>query len=80
MPCKGELNVLTDTYNTIFIMFEQENKAYGLTIRLKLYSTGIIISTRRFNCFPSAVSFVATGLLSPYPFVVILAVTPADCK
>ena len=28
MPCKGDLNVLTDTYNTIFIMFEQENKAY----------------------------------------------------
>ena len=26
MPCKGDLNVLTDTYNTIFIMFEQENK------------------------------------------------------
>ena len=80
MPCKGDHNVLTTTYNTIFIMYEQENKAYGLTICLKFYNTGIIISTRLFNCFPSAVSFVATGLLSPYPFVVMLAVTPADCK
>ena len=26
MPCKGDLNVKTDTYNTIFIMYEQENK------------------------------------------------------
>jgi len=26
MPCKGDHNGLTNTYNTIFIMYEQENK------------------------------------------------------
>ena len=26
MPFKGDHNVLTNTYNTIFIMYEQENK------------------------------------------------------
>ena len=26
MPCKGDHNVLPNTYNTIFIMYEQENK------------------------------------------------------
>ena len=31
MPCKGDHNVLTNTYNTIFTMYEQENKAYDFS-------------------------------------------------
>ena len=32
---------------------------------IEFYTVGMIISTRRFCCLPSAVSLVATGRLSP---------------